>query len=291
MSNGSIVGTEAEKLERNGETYTFIDDIHAQITVQRSGITINGDGYTLNGTVWNSTSGWWEYLSDGFTLNFVNDVTIQNVNIVDFILAFSLAATSGVTIQDNIVSSTIGVIVANSTYVEISENSFSNFVSVFNVNSDFGSFEMNSITCYGGFEIAGMLFDNSDYNTLRQNYIQHWILYGVLLQEGCDNNEIYYNTFNDNEDGLFVGGMYNTIYLNDFMDNAVHCGAGEYPNVWNRNYWDTYDGTDSDGDLIGDTPNVITANNIDNEPLMLPWEEFINFPKEGGMGWTTSFLR
>jgi len=47
-------------------------------------------------------------------------------------------------------------------------------------------------------------------------------------------------------------------------------------NIWDNgsegNYWSNYNGTDSNGDGVGDTPYVIDENNQDNYPLM---EQFI----------------
>jgi nitrous oxidase accessory protein NosD len=36
------------------------------------------------------------------------------------------------------------------------------------------------------------------------------------------------------------------------------------------NYYNTYTGTDTNNDGIGDTPNIITNENTDNYPLMNP---------------------
>ena len=48
-------------------------------------------------------------------------------------------------------------------------------------------------------------------------------------------------------------------------------------NVWDAgnliggNYWSDYNGIDSEGDNIGDTPYIIDSDTKDNYPLMQPW--------------------
>jgi parallel beta-helix repeat protein len=70
----------------------------------------------------------------------------------------------------------------------------------------------------------------------------------------------------------------NVFYHNNFMDNTQDASAGcvSDDNRWNKgekgNYWSSYNGTDSDGDGIGDTAYIIDENNIDYFPLMEPLE-------------------
>ncbi|MCK4477542.1 right-handed parallel beta-helix repeat-containing protein [Candidatus Bathyarchaeota archaeon] len=274
------------------ETYGFIGNIHAEIYVQRSGVTIDGDGWTLNATAFDFGSGWWDNLEYGFTLNSVDDVTIKNVQVVNFLWAFTLVNTIDITIEENVVFTILGTLVLNSTYTNVYKNSFSNWFGIFNLNSNHSTYAVNSITCYGGFELVGIVFENSHFNTIRENYIQHWRFLGLGIAPDSNNNKVYQNTFFNNSKGLSVTGRDNRIYRNDFQNNTIHCSAGESQNYWNKNYWDTYNGTDSDGDKIGDTPYVIGENNIDYQPLMIPFEDYLNYPqKTGGLGWQRNLMR
>jgi nitrous oxidase accessory protein NosD len=74
--------------------------------------------------------------------------------------------------------------------------------------------------------------------------------------------------------------MNNSFYNNNFINNNQSVVNGhiiytpDCANIWDNgisgNYWSNYNGTDNDGDGIGDTPYVIDANNQDNYPLMSP---------------------
>ncbi|HEC81979.1 MAG TPA: hypothetical protein ENI42_06110 [Thermoplasmatales archaeon] len=114
----------------------------------------------------------------------------------------------------------------------------------------------------------------SDSNVFTDNVISYND-YGVWIK-GSRYNTVVSNLFTSNQKGLYFccGGKNNTVYRNVFMNN-VEWNAKGYPvNQWDNgsvgNYWDDYNGTDADGDGIGDTPYVIQDNNVDRYPLMKP---------------------
>ena len=78
----------------------------------------------------------------------------------------------------------------------------------------------------------------------------------------------------------------NTIYQNNFIDNAKQVAGGPEP-IWSGgsgvrysicqwdngkegNYWSDYNGVDANRDGIGDMPYTVNDNNTDNFPLMNP---------------------
>ena len=109
----------------------------------------------------------------------------------------------------------------------------------------------------------GIGIDNSGTDNLfLGNYIGNYTGvgyggWGVYLGMHAVNNTFYHNTFVNNKDN--VGFMGDPIVLGNFWDNGKE-----------GNYWDDYDGTDSNKDGIGDTPYVINENNQDHYPLMSP---------------------
>jgi hypothetical protein len=78
------------------------------------------------------------------------------------------------------------------------------------------------------------------------------------------------------------GSSENILYFNTLIYNEKNASDSFY-NFWDNgiigNYWDDYNGTDSDGDGIGDTPYFIPDGpNVDRYPLMEPID---NGPPEG----------
>jgi len=117
---------------------------------------------------------------------------------------------------------------------------------------------------------------NSDHNIISNNLIRSQ-RYGIALDFWAHNCRISNNTFTGNSYGLKIYSTTpnnNIIYRNNFIENYIH-GFDDSKGIWDYNgegnYWDDYNGTDSDGDGIGDTPYYISgASTQDNNPLMEP---------------------
>ena len=143
------------------------------------------------------------------------------------------------------------------------------------------------IYLYGGFQNEvfsnkilarekGLVCEWSDDNKILYNEIQAINGTGILVFS--DSNIISKNIVWESKCGIKLEGANgNLIYGNDFIHNVIQAQAtNSADNKWDigsqfgGNFWSNYNGTDSNGDGIGDTPYVIDEYNIDRYPLMYP---------------------
>jgi parallel beta-helix repeat protein len=117
-------------------------------------------------------------------------------------------------------------------------------------------------------------------NTVSQSSVSNCYA-GLLVVENdlANGNVIFENTFRKNFRGLFfVRGGNNVIHHNNIIQNEKqvedNSAGNQYDDGSAGNYWSDYNGKDSDGDGIGDTPYMIpgSAGEQDDLPLIIPWQ-------------------
>ena len=207
---------------------------------------------------------------------------------------------TGFTIRNVLVTTQAGIILLGADYCNISNNILINNRN--GIRIEYSSYNMVARNIMmengGGISING--FNNSIYgneivncntgigisyganNTISENNLVNNSANGFNVYSTKNNYIIGNNVTNSGEYGIiFTASNGNSFFRNNFnnnnqtFDNSVlltylTLSVNIWDNGFEGNYWSDYNGTDADGNGIGDTLYLIYGSNQDNYPLMAP---------------------
>jgi len=218
-----------------------------------------------------------------------DNVTIMRFTIYDGWAGISLSADYCNISGNKITDATIGVQVFSSENNYVTGNTFRSIGYSAAIQLSYSNNNLlnnNYIdSCTEGIQLRA----GSSNNTVLENTITNCQYVAVrLLGEYSpprwyypDGNTIMRNNISNSGCGTTVyGSNGNIISNNNYVNNTFQFSANEdYLVTWGgkvsvntieENYWSDYNGTDADGDGIGDTPHILYENNMDHYPLMKP---------------------
>jgi nitrous oxidase accessory protein len=227
-SDGSITPP-TEYLAKTGDTYYLTSNTSGCAFIIRfTNMTLYGQGYVIDGGV--SGIG---YSNVGLLLDGVSNVTVRDFTIKDFW-------------ADNI---------------ELANCSNCNLLNVQSLGNQPVTLRESSHNSITQNKISDLeIMDDSSNNLITRNKLE--VLYVLGYQNIINRNTVtkyFFPTACSN----------NLFYENNFYHiGALDLSANRWDNGSVGNYWHDYNGSDVNGDGIGDTSYIIDANNKDNYPLM-----------------------
>ncbi|MGD2066813.1 MAG: NosD domain-containing protein, partial [Candidatus Bathyarchaeota archaeon] len=183
-------------------------------------------------------------------------VTNNSVEATDYVIF--VHNSSGNIIADNVVSKGgIGIFLHYSTQNELLGNTVTDASNGITLEaSEENIIDGNIILeCKWGIGLGG-----SNGNTVRKNVVKNCESLALTIWDNSSQNMFYLNTFINNTRNVQEPSKWFPVLPSNIWDNGT---VG--------NYWSNYNGTDNNGDGIGDTPYIIDEDNQDNYPLTEPY--------------------
>jgi len=221
-------------IQRDGEVYTFADNISDSIVVERNNIVVDGAGYTLQGTGEES----------GIYLLGRIHVTIRDIKIKEFRFGIYLYRSSNNTVSgSNITDNYCGIRVFESSNNSISGNNV--------MRNDYG-----------------IMLPHSSNNRLYRNHIMANSFYGIRLDKSS-NNSISGNSIIANNlygIGLYVSSTYNAVFGNNITNNniGISLESSSFNNVSGNNISNNTRYGVHSSPLALSSNNTISGNTISN---------------------------
>jgi len=190
-ADGTVDGT--NKIQRNGNVYTFTDDIFDSIVVEKDGVMVDGAGYSLQGTG----------IRAGINLMERTNVTVKNIEVSGFFYGIYLNFSLNNSLSSN--------------------NVRGNYCGVYLSASSNNTIIGNNITKN---ESSGVWFRGSSNNEVRENRIIENGQDGIWLSSSSDDNRVLGNTVRANGYGIRLDDYSNNMLRNnDVRDNGFNFGV------------------------------------------------------------------
>lgn len=239
--NESLVVNKTVTLLGENRDFTIINSSENNDVLQIAATDVYIKGFTLQGT--GNSSG--VYVGGPFTFTLIGN------NIKNNLFGVYLAGYGDNTIIDNNISNNnIGIFLNTSNNNAIISNDI--------LSNNFG------ITSSG----------NATNNLMDKNYISN-NSDGIHIVSAYNHTITDNDIFNNTVHGIYLNSSTgNIIYHNNLIDNAdqvslINSVNNTWDNGYTGNYWSNYNGSDFDGDGIGD--EYIPWESVDLYPLMSPY--------------------
>jgi parallel beta-helix repeat protein len=240
------------------------------LTINKS-ITIMGASNNqtiLNGTIANTA-----------VTIIADNVTIKGFTIQGFYTGIVINQSQGISIVQNQITKTWtkgAVYLINSRNITLTNNTINRNQSpgIYAFNSNTTKFSQNNITNNDG---IGISLNNCTNTVIIGNKMKSNLGDAIFCAYAYDLRiEENILTLNDYR-GVWASNSNGTVFHNNFITNRENAKAVLSSFTWDNgypsggNYWSNYTGADTDDDGIGDTPQILDANNQDNYPFMRPF--------------------
>ena len=253
VNSGNVFTLAADSITVSGFTIRSVD--HSVASQYANGVNIKGDNCTVQGNDISNT--FWGVLC---AIQSSTSITQNNItrNLKEGIRFYggSLNTVSGNYIAGNKAS---GVAIEGYSNV-ISRNTIINNTRGIGLGSSYSVVFGNLIADNGE---SGIYFAGSN-NTIAANHISNsgWGIYFPSFFGAPNGNKFTHNNFVDNSQNVYVSSTYNVNHWDD----------GSEGNYWSNYATENPDAKEVDDSGTGDVPFVICANNVDNHPLINPYD-------------------